>query len=848
LFNFEGDGTTGYVNTFGGETASIDAAAPAGGSVGSTKALKIVDNGVETWAGVTYGWHDTTLISTANPVATANIYAPVAGLPIMLKVENGPSNGGIFSESAPVTSVQGWHKYSFTFTGFNPATIYGKTAIFVNFGAAAAARTGAVWYVDDVAFAGAVSANLPTPEVPEVIVPHLFNFEGDGSTGYIDPFGGPLASIGVETPAGGSIGSTKNLKIQDTAFETWGGVTFGWVDDSLLSKSKHVATANIYAPIAGQTIKLKIEDGSNADINTEVDVVSVQGWNKYSFNFVNYDPASKYNKTSIFVNFGAVLADRSQASWYIDDVAFNGATSPALGGPASGPATPYNVRLADWNASNTFDGTHVWGDSGLGTWFPANTGYFAHYVAGGSTFTLRYAVTNATTGAPAANGTVVKLRLGAGYSDTNAKFTVGGVVVDGLKAHNGQLDIATKSLVVTGGYISVQVTSNDLSAGATPNPGSATANPDSLAPLFMQIKPEVDGNSSTRADWVNIVATQKPAGAPTISSTSGTSGKKGQAIDIVGTNLADAMGVSVSLYTAAGKTPAVTTPVTILGVSADGTRLTVLSPNVSQKGYFKVTTSVGAATGTTAFSASTTATSKPSLTFPSSLVKEVGSTLTLTGTNLGSASAVKIGTVAAAFTVVDASTIKVTIPVGVVSGSAINVTNAGGTVTSTKLIFQAPVITTATSSGVVGATVTVVGKNIKATAIVFGGNKTAKPVINDGSNLTFVVPAGATTGAIKITTGGGDIFTSSFTVVPPAPTVASFTPASGKKGSAIVTVKGTNLLGATVTVGSVAVTLSAGATATSFKFVIPATAVTGAIRVTTAGGTATSATNLTVTN
>jgi len=352
----------------------------------------------------------------------------------------------------------------------------------------------------------------------------------------------------------------------------------------------------------------------------------------------------------------------------------------------------------------------------------------------------------------------------------------------------------------------------------------------------------------TKQDWVNIVVTQKPA-APTISSTSGTSGKKGQAIDIVGTNLADAMGVSVSLFTAAtAKTAAVTTPVTILGVSADGTRLTVLSPNVSQKGYFQVTNSAGSATGTTAFSASTAATSKPSLTFPSSLVKEVGSTLTLTGTNLGSASTVKIGTVAAAFTVVDASTIRVTIPVGVVSGSAINVTNAGGTVTSTKLIFQAPVITTATSSGVVGATVTVVGKNIKATAIVFGGNKTAKPVINDGSNLTFVVPAGATTGAIKITTGGGDIFTSSFTVVPPAPTVASFTPASGKKGSAIVTVKGTNLLGATVTVGSVAVTLSAGATATSFKFVIPATAVTGAIRVTTAGGTATSATNLTVTN
>jgi hypothetical protein len=517
---------------------------------------------------------------------------------------------------------------------------------------------------------------------------------------------------------------------------------------------------------------------------------------------------------------------------------------------AATPPTTYNVRLADWSASNSFDGTHVWGDSGVGSWFPANTGYFAHYVAAGSTFNLKYSVKTAA-GVAAPNGTVVTLSLGSAWSGSNAKFTVNGVAVSGKASWNccgGQLDQATTTAIVNGGYITVPVTALDPAEDATPNPGSATANPDSLNPLFMQVKTHVEGNALTNQDWVNLVVTQKPA-APTISSTSGTSGKKGQAIDIVGTNLADAMGVSVSLFTAAtAKTAAVTTPVTILGVSADGTRLTVLSPNVSQKGYFKVTTSAATATGTTAFSASTAATSKPSLTFPASLVKEVGSTLTLTGTNLGSASTVKIGTVAAAFTVVDASTIRVTIPVGVVSGSAINVTNAGGTVTSTKLIFQAPVITTATSSGVVGSTVTVVGKNIKATAIVFGGNKTAKPVINDGSNLTFVVPAGATTGAIKITTGGGDIFTSSFTVVPPAPTVASFTPASGKKGTAVVTVKGTNLLGATVTVGSVAVTLSAGATATSFKFVIPANAVTGAIRVTTAGGTASSATNLTVTN
>ena len=63
-----------------------------------------------------------------------------------------------------------------------------------------------------------------------------------------------------------------------------------------------------------------------------------------------------------------------------------------------------------------------------------------------------------------------------------------------------------------------------------------------------------------------------------------------------------------------------------------------------------------------------------------------------------------------------------------------------------------------------------------------------------------------------------------------------------------MTVRGTNLAGATVTVGNVPVTLAAGANSTSFKFIIPANAVTGKINVTTAGGTVSSANNLVVTN
>ena len=1026
LVNFEANDTTGYTAggsaDFGGTIGSKVSNAPAGGSVGSTSALKL-ENLVNaaSWSGETFLTlgAKASVVSAGKTVITANVYAPAAGLDMMMKIQSAVT-GGFIEKHA--TSVQGWQKVSYDFANYDASMDYNMLIFFPDFNGVGTPKTASTWYIDDIAFNGATSAALDTNagsggntgggtpvafngnaviRLAGADATNTFNRQGDadffvgqgwyrgglrtftkqvpvGSTQHLTfvvsdaANGSPLANTTVhfivaKTYSGstakvsvGSVSTVADQKIIDGVTDANGTVSFDLANSDVAADAADYPGADLSVNYAGKHLFSQVTAWVGDQAKDSIDLVdivyyapatvvpapqivtringitadnaaagSTEGWAQYYAAGLQYFERGVEVGTTTHLSYtvtanGAPYANKtvhlllgkqfsgSTAKVSVNGHAYTGAevvvdlTTDANGvvsfdvantnvtadadpyqaanvlHPANGkhlfaqlalvgekgnqdvldmldlvyyrnqaatPPTVLNLRLADWNASNSFDGTHVWGDGGLGSWFDATTGYFAHYVKVGSTFNLRYSVKTAA-GVAAPNGTVVTLYLGSAWSGSNAKFSVNGVAVSGVTkwGANGQLDQATTTAVVSGGYITVPVTSLDVAEDATTNPGSATANPDGFNPLFMQIKAHVEGNFITQQDWINIVATQSPA-APTISSTSGTSGKKGQAIDIVGTNLADAMGVSVSLFTAAtAKTAAVTTPVTILGVSADGTRLTVLSPNVSQKGYFKVTTSAGTATGTTAFSASTTATSKPSLTFPASLVKEVGSTLTLTGTNLGSASTVKIGTVAATFTVVDASTIKVTIPVGVVSGSAINVTNAGGTVTSTKLIFQAPVITTATSSGVVGSTVTVVGKNIKATAIVFGGNKTAKPVINDGSNLTFVVPAGATTGAIKITTGGGDIFTSSFTVVPPAPTVASFTPASGRKGSAIVTVKGTNLLGATVTVGSVAVTLSAGATATSFKFVIPATAVTGAIRVTTAGGTATSATNLTVTN
>ena len=330
LVNFETGDTSGYsfIN-FGGASATVVTNAPTGGSEGSVSALNLFDQG-DCWAGTTFLniGADKSLISTANPIVKANIFSPAAGKVIKLKLENA-ANGAINKE-ADVVSVAGWKTYSFDFTGFNPDLDYNKASIFVNFTCGGGAKAGASWYVDDIAFNGAAGAALTTPVAPPApVTPVLVNFESSDSSGYsIVDFEGNYSTKVSNAPVGGSDGSKQALKVV-TAGQPWSGTTFLNGSAPLLSSGHSTVQANIYAPAAGLSIKLKLEN-SVTHVNKEVDVTSVAGWNKYTFDFSGFDSAVEYNMATIFFDFfGAKTAN----PWYLDDVAFQGATAAALVNP-----------------------------------------------------------------------------------------------------------------------------------------------------------------------------------------------------------------------------------------------------------------------------------------------------------------------------------------------------------------------------------------------------------------------------------------------------------------------------------------------------------------------------------
>lgn len=144
----------------------------------------------------------------------------------------------------------------------------------------------------------------------------------------------------------------------------------------------------------------------------------------------------------------------------------------------------------------------------------------------------------------------------------------------------------------------------------------------------------------------------------------------------------------------------------------------------------------------------------------------VGTSLTITGTNLTGSSLVTFGgtsrnTVSTGLVVNAAGTqlTGVTVPPGAQSGAVSVLTAVGPVVNPTyfTVIPTAPVITSfAPSSALPGEPVTITGASFTgATSLTLNGNTVANFTVVDAATLTFTVPTNATSGVLAVTTPVG---------------------------------------------------------------------------------------------
>lgn len=343
LINFEPSDTSGYsLVDFNGATSSIVTDAPENGSIDSTKAMKVESIGGTSGTSLISLTRAASLISASAFVVKANIHSPVSGKQIMLKIESIDHPSQVVEIKQ--TSVAGWKTYSFNFeVGGNLTQDYPRAAIFFDFLGDGGANP---WYIDDIAFNGAVGASIPgggggggggNAGAGEP-TPTLLTFEGDDSLGALNIteavaekpqgfFGGASAVI-TEAPAGGLGGSV--LAITKSG-APWAGINALVSLDGSFRYSDATntkVTFNYYSPKGGSPVGLELYNG--ATLAVSMTQTANAGWNNIEFDLSTasgWSSLVKYDKLVIFPDFQVEAANEV---FYLDNLAVNGATTPQI--------------------------------------------------------------------------------------------------------------------------------------------------------------------------------------------------------------------------------------------------------------------------------------------------------------------------------------------------------------------------------------------------------------------------------------------------------------------------------------------------------------------------------------
>ena len=215
----------------------------------------------------------------------------------------------------------------------------------------------------------------------------------------------------------------------------------------------------------------------------------------------------------------------------------------------------------------------------------------------------------------------------------------------------------------------------------------------------------------------------------------------------------------------------------------------------------------------------------------------MGTTVTVSGSALISATDVKFNGTSSTPTSPTAKSVKAVVPAGASTGPIQVVTSDGAGTSSASFKVLPKVTGFAPASGIRGSSVTISGSSFTgATKVAFGGAASLAFTVDDDGQITAVVPPTATTNKLTVTTpSGSGSSAASFIVILP-PTVSSFTPASGTVGT-LVTVAGSNLDSVTsASLNGQDVGTLTHVNATQLKLTIPAGASTGKIAATNSAG------------
>ncbi len=170
----------------------------------------------------------------------------------------------------------------------------------------------------------AISGIEGTLEVTQLVTisnPLLLPIDFEDSTldyAFVD-FGNVTSSV-IDNPdvSGNNLSIKVGQLVKPVGAEVWGG-TFLQLDEPIDFTSLVNLSVNVWSPVSGIIVKLKIENATNPDIFYEVDVVNntANSWETLTFDFSNADLSQEYHKVVLFFDFGN---EGNDSSYYFDDI------------------------------------------------------------------------------------------------------------------------------------------------------------------------------------------------------------------------------------------------------------------------------------------------------------------------------------------------------------------------------------------------------------------------------------------------------------------------------------------------------------------------------------------------
>ena len=789
---------------------------PNSGTVGTTVA--ITGTNLTGATSVSFNGTATTFTVNSSTQITATVPTGASTGSVTVTTPGGTSNGLPFTIMVPASTI----------TNLSPASGIGGTTVVItgtNFTGATGVSFNGTAATFTVNSGTQITTTVPAGAASGSVV---VTTPGGLSNGVVFTVIPPAPTLSSLSPASGPVGTS--VTITGTNLTGTTTVSFNGTAATFAVSSATQITATVPAGATTGNVTVTTPGGPSNGLPFTVTAPAPS--------LSSLSPASGTVGTSVvitgtsFTGTTAVSFNGTAATFTVNSATQITATVPTGAGTGNGTVTtpggtsnglPFTVlppapTLANLSPSSGPIGTSVTitGTNLTGTTSVSFNGSSASFVVNSAT------QITATVPAGASTGLVTVNTPGGLSNGITFSVTAPAPTLTNLSPSSGPVGTSV-TITGTGLMGATAVSFNGTAATfAVVNTGTLTATVPAGATSGSVTVTTPGGPSNGLPFTVTIPAT-------TITALSPTSGPVGSGVIITGTNLTGATGLTFN------------------GVSASfvvnsATQITTNVPTGATTGSVVVSTPGGPSNGLLF----TVVPAAPTLTSISPNTSPVGTTVVLTGTNLTAATAVNFNGTGATFTVNSSTQITALVPTGATSGP-VTVATPGGLSNAIGFTVAVPTSTLTTlspNSGVIGTTVVITGTNFTGAGSVTFNGVSAPFTLNSPTQITTVVPVGATYGPVTVTVSGssnGLIFT----VIPPLPVILSFAPLGGPVGT-MVTITGTDFVGTTAVAFNGVSAPFTFVSGTTLMATVPAGATTGLITVTTAGGTGSSTTRFTV--